>query len=105
MSVRERLPDRRPHQVVKIKHNGFHLTVGVGRYDDGRLGEVFLDTHKGGTAIDTILKDSAILLSFALQFGADPSVIRRALSRTGPIGALLDKIEGAADAGGGHDYV
>jgi len=94
MTARERLPDRRPHQVVEIEHNGFRLTVGVGRFEDGRLGEVFLDTHKGGTAIDTILKDSAILLSFALQYGADAAAIRQALSRTGPIGALLDKIGG-----------
>jgi hypothetical protein len=94
MTARERLPDRRPHEVIEIEHSGFRLIVGAGHYENGRLGEVFLDTHKGGTAIDTILKDSAILLSFALQFGADPSVIRRALSRTGPIGVLLDKIEG-----------
>jgi hypothetical protein len=94
--TRQRLPDRRQQHVIEVEHNGFRLTVGVGRFEDGRLGEIFVDTHKGGTAIDTILRDSAILLSFALQFGASASDIRKALSRVGPIGALLDKIEGVA---------
>jgi hypothetical protein len=92
MTARQRLPDRRQHDVAEIEHGGFWLTVGVGRYADGRVGEVFINTHKGGTAIDTILKDSAILLSFALQFGADPADIRRALSRTGPLAAVLDRL-------------
>ena len=96
MSARTRLPDRRAHELAAIEHGGFRLTVGFGRYEDGRLGEVFVDTHKGGTAIDTVLKDSAILLSFALQFGAGASDIRKALSPTGPIATLLDKIEGVA---------
>jgi hypothetical protein len=45
------------------------------------------------------MRDSAIMLSFALQFGADIQAIRRALvqntdgSASGPIGALLDRIE------------
>jgi hypothetical protein len=93
MSARERLADRRSHEIVAVEHGGFPLTVGFGRYEDGRLAEVFVDTHKGGTAIDTVLKDSAILLSLALQFGARASDIRKALSPTGPIGTLLDKIE------------
>jgi hypothetical protein len=89
---RERLADRRRHDVAEIEHGGFKLTVGAGRFSDGRLGEVFIDSAKTGSAIDTILKDSAILLSFALQFGADPADIRRALSRTGPLAAVLDHL-------------
>jgi ribonucleoside-diphosphate reductase alpha chain len=91
---RQRLPDRRSHQVLAVDHAGFRLTVGVGRFDDGRLGEIFIDTHKGGTAIDTILRDSAILASFALQAGIDAVTIRKALAPRGPIAAVLDKIEG-----------
>jgi len=87
---RMRLPNRRRHDVAEIEHGGFWVTVGVGRYADGRVGEVFINTRKGGTAIDTVLKDSAILLSLAPQFGADPADIRRVLSRTGPLAAVLD---------------
>jgi hypothetical protein len=74
---RLRLPNRRKHTVAEIEHGGFRLTVGVGRYSNGQLGEVFIDTNKGNTTIDTILKDSAVLLSLALQFGADGRISAR----------------------------
>jgi ribonucleoside-diphosphate reductase alpha chain len=97
MTARQRLPDRRGHQVVNVEHGGFQLIVGVGRYQDGRLGEIFIDSGaKTGSAVDTVLKDSAVPVSLLLQHGADVAVIRRALSRTGPITAVFDKIGGAA---------
>ena len=92
--MRQRLPDRRLHQITVIEHNGFKLVVGVGRYDNGKLAELFVDTHKTGTAIDTLLKDSAVLLSVALQYGADAASIRSALSPTGALAAVLTEIEG-----------
>jgi hypothetical protein len=91
--TREHLPNRRQHDVAEVEHGGFRLTVGVGRYRDGRLGEVFIDTHKAGTPIDTILRDSAILVSLALQAGTDVTNIRAALAPTGPIAAVLDLVE------------
>jgi hypothetical protein len=91
---RERLPDRRRHDVAEIEHAGFKLIVGAGKFGDGRLGEVFIDAHKGGTAIDTILRDSAILLSFALQAGIDATTIRAGLAPNGPIAAVLDRLLG-----------
>jgi hypothetical protein len=94
--MRERLPDRRRHDVAEVEHGGFKLIIGVGRYADGRLGEVFVSTHKGGTAIDTILRDSAILLSFALQAGVDVATIRAAMAPSGPIAAVLDLANGGA---------
>ena len=92
--MRERLTNRRRHDVVEIEHAGFKLTIGVGRYRDGQLAEVFIDTQKDGTAIDTILRDSAILLSFALQAGIDTTTIRAGLAPKGPLAAVLDAIEG-----------
>jgi hypothetical protein len=92
---RQRLPNRRLHQITVVEHGGFKLVVGVGRYSDGRLGELFVDSHKGGTALDTILRDSAILVSFALQAGIDVTTIRAALAPSGPLAAVLDKIEAA----------
>jgi hypothetical protein len=94
--MRERLPDRRRHDVAEVERGGFKLTVGAGRYADGRLGEVFISSHKGGTALDTILKDSAILLSFALQAGGDVATIRAAMAPSGPIAAVLDVVEEGA---------
>ena len=94
MTERLRLPNRRSHQIAEIEHNGFKLVIGIGRFDDGKLAELFVDTHKTGTAIDTLLKDSAVLLSLALQHGASTDTIRHALSRTGPLAAVLDHIGG-----------
>lgn len=60
------------------------------------LGEVFLNNHKAGNQSDTNARDAAIILSFAVQHGADVEAIRRALCRDsqgrplGPIAAALD---------------
>jgi hypothetical protein len=60
-----------------------------------------LSNHKSNSSADTNARDAAIAFSFAVQFGADPEVIRRGLSRdahgraTGPLGAALDLISDA----------
>jgi ribonucleoside-diphosphate reductase alpha chain len=89
---RTRLPDRRRHDVAEIEHGGFRLTVGSGRFTDGRLGEVFIDSTKIGTALDTILRDCAVLTSLALQAGIGVSTIRAAVANNGAIAAVLDHI-------------
>jgi hypothetical protein len=74
------------------------FTASISRYPDGRIAELFCDNHKAGSAIGTLVRDSAILLSFALQHGADIESIRRALCRDsqgralGPIAKALDRI-------------
>ena len=60
------------------------FTAGIGRFEDGRLAELFLDNHKAGSAIGTLVRDLAITFSFAVQHGADPEAIRRALCRDLP---------------------
>ena len=92
--MRARLANRRAHRITVVEHGGFKLIVGIGRYADGRLGEVFVDVDKSGTALSTLIKDSAILLSLALQHGADATTIRAGLAPNGPLAAVLDVIEG-----------
>ena len=95
-AIRERLPNRRPHTVLTIEAGGFRYLAGIGHYDDGRLGEIFLTAKKGGTAIDDAAGDSAVVASIALQHGVDADTLRRALMRngngvaSGPLGTLLD---------------
>ena len=68
--------------------------------DNGSIGEIFLTNHKAGSAADTAARDSAIVFSIAVQFGADPEIIRKALCRdargnaSGPLGAALDRLAG-----------
>lgn len=101
MSARERLPNRRRHHLFEFDHGGLGFTCGVGRYSDGKIAEIFISAHKVGSPIEAIARDAAIILSIALQSGADPDVIRKALTRDhdgGPaslIGAAIDGLEGA----------
>lgn len=96
--MRELLPQRRPAATITFRHGYFDYTATVGYYPDGRIGEVFLSAAKSGTALDIATRDSAILLSFALQHGATVEQIRTAMTRDaqgrpeGAIGMLLDRI-------------
>ena len=96
MSARERLPNRRPSQVFDFEVMGLRFTASISRYPDGRIAELFLDNHKAGSAVGTLVRDAAIIFSFAVQHGADPETIRRALCRDsqghalGPIAEALD---------------
>lgn len=98
MSARERLPNRRSSQSFTFELHGLRFTVTVSRFPDGRIAELFLDNHKAGSAIGTLVRDAAIIFSFAVQFGADADAIRRALCRDsdgralGPIAEALDRI-------------
>jgi hypothetical protein len=99
MSARTRLSNRREHETFRLEHDGMKFSAGIGRFPDGRPAELFVSTDKLGTLFDAVMRDSAILLSFALQHGVDVGTIRRALLRNGdgsaagPIGAVLDLIE------------
>jgi hypothetical protein len=103
MTPRQRLPNRRPVETFEIEVAGLRYTATIGRFPDGRIGELFLSNHKCNSAADTNARDSAIVCSMALQCGANVETIRRALCRdgrgsaTGPLGAALDAIaaEGA----------
>jgi hypothetical protein len=81
--TRAKLPDRRSSTVFDFTSMNMKFTASASRYPDGRLAELFVDNHKQGSAIGTLVRDSAILVSFALQHGADPEAIRRALCRDG----------------------
>lgn len=98
MTARCALPQRRPHETFQFEHWGSHYTVGIGYYNDGRPGEVFINTGKVGTQSETLARDSAVILSVALQFGVPIDAMLHAITRdadgkpSGPIGALLERI-------------
>jgi hypothetical protein len=100
MSARQRLPNRRRAETFEIEVAGLRYTCTFSRYPDGRLSELFLSNHKSNSGADTNARDSAITFSIAVQHGADPDVIRRALCcdsqgcASGPLGAALDILVG-----------
>jgi hypothetical protein len=99
-AARRRLPDRRGCETFELESNGQLYLATVSHFRDGSLGEIFLNSVKLGSAIDTAARDSAIVASIALQYGADLDVIRKALCRdargnpSGPLGTALDMLAG-----------
>jgi hypothetical protein len=93
---RARLPNRRQAETFDLTVAGLRYTATVGRFADGRVGEIFLANHKINSAADSAARDSAIVFSIAVQSGADVESIRKALCRdsrgrpSGPLGAALD---------------
>jgi hypothetical protein len=93
---RERLPDRREHDAIEVEHvwnPGVEqelyepMLVTIGRYEDGRIAEVFIDypdrpgERKKSQRVIALGQDVATLMSIALQYGAPVEVLRAAVGR------------------------
>ena len=68
-SERERLPHRRKSYTQKAIVGGHKVYLHTGEYEDGRLGEIFIDMHKEGAAFRSLMNNFAIAISIGLQFG------------------------------------
>ena len=67
--TRMSLPNRRSGYTQKAKIGGHSVFLRTGEYDDGSLGEIFLDMHKEGAAFRSLLNSFAIAVSLGLQYG------------------------------------
>ncbi len=65
----EKLPTRRKGYTQKAKVGGHTIFLRTGEYDDGRLGEIFIDMHKEGAAFRAMMNNFAISISLGLQYG------------------------------------
>lgn len=102
--TRELLPSRRNSLNFTIEHQGERYHVTQGEYEDGRCGEIFINrifsktSAKVGTLLDDACRDLAILMSMALQHGANLITVRHAVTRDGEglpstiIGAIVDQM-------------
>ena len=66
---RERLNERRKGYTQKAIVGGHKVYLRTGEYDDGRLGEIFIDMHKEGAAFRSLMNNFAIAISLGLQYG------------------------------------
>ena len=66
---REKLPDRRKGYTQKAIVGGHKVYLRTGEYDDGRIGEIFIDMHKEGAAFRSLMNNFAIAISLGLQYG------------------------------------
>ena len=93
---RKPLPNRRIGYTQKAKIGGHSIFIRTGEYEDGSLGEIFLDMHKEGAAFRSLLNSFAITVSLGLQYGVplEEYVDAFTFSRFEPNGFVH-----------GHDYV
>ncbi|MGE0231689.1 MAG: vitamin B12-dependent ribonucleotide reductase [Flavobacteriaceae bacterium] len=66
---REKLPHRRKGYTQKAIVGGHKVYLRTGEYEDGRLGEIFIDMHKEGAAFRSLMNNFAIAISLGLQYG------------------------------------
>ncbi|HEX3808512.1 MAG TPA: vitamin B12-dependent ribonucleotide reductase [Rhizomicrobium sp.] len=66
---REKLPHRRKSYTQKAIVGGHKVYLHTGEYEDGRLGEIFIDMHKEGAAFRSLMNNFAIAISIGLQYG------------------------------------
>ncbi|MBV8939906.1 MAG: vitamin B12-dependent ribonucleotide reductase, partial [Alphaproteobacteria bacterium] len=68
-SERRKLPERRKGYTQKATIGGHKVYLRTGEYEDGRLGEIFIDMHKEGAAFRSLMNNFAIAISIGLQYG------------------------------------
>jgi ribonucleoside-diphosphate reductase alpha chain len=66
---RAKLPDRRKGYIQKAGVGGHKVYIHTGEYEDGSLGEIFIDMHKEGAAFRSLMNNFAIAISIGLQYG------------------------------------
>jgi ribonucleoside-diphosphate reductase alpha chain len=69
IAKRRRLPDRRTGYTQKAKINGQSVYIRTGEYDNGQLGEIFIDMHREGASFRSLINCFAISISLGLQHG------------------------------------
>jgi ribonucleoside-diphosphate reductase alpha chain len=68
-NLRHKLPDRRTGYTQKANVGGHKVFLRTGEYEDGSLGEIFIDMHKEGAAFRSMMNNFAIAVSIGLQYG------------------------------------
>jgi len=66
---REKMPSRRKGYTQKAIVGGHKVYLTTGEYEDGRIGEIFIDMHKEGAAFRSLMNNFAIAISLGLQYG------------------------------------
>jgi len=69
LPTRRRLPNRRKGYTQKAKVGGHNVYLRTGEYEDGALGEIFIDMHKEGASFRAMMNNFAMAISLGLQHG------------------------------------
>ncbi len=102
--VRNNLPNRRHSINFTIEFQGERYDVTTGFYEEGKFGEIFINrirdksAAKLGQQLDAVCRDSAILMSLALQHGVDLGDLKHSITRDDEgapmsiVGAIVDSV-------------
>ena len=66
---RSKMPDRRKGYIQKVSIGDHKIYLHTGEYDDGKVGEIFIDTNKEGELVKALMNNFAIAISLGLQYG------------------------------------
>ena len=66
---RFQMPDRRKGYIQKATIGDHKIYLHTGEYDDGKIGEIFIDTNKEGELVKALTNNFAIAISLGLQYG------------------------------------
>jgi len=66
---RSRMPDRRKGYIQKVSIGDHKIYLHTGEYDDGKIGEIFIDMNKEGELVKALMNNFAIAISLGLQYG------------------------------------
>ncbi len=69
ISKRFRMPDRRKGYIQKASIGDHKIYLHTGEYNDGKIGEIFIDTNKEGELVKALMNNFAIAISLGLQYG------------------------------------
>lgn len=99
VTQRSVLPMRRVCETFEYEHNGVHFTASIGRANAAApVNEIFLNTKRLSSGLDSVVRDAAVAISLALQFGCPLHTLAKAMTREGsgtpnsPLGHLLDSL-------------
>jgi len=68
-NLRFKMPDRRKGYIQKAQIGAHKVYLHTGEYDDGKIGEIFIDTNKEGELVKAMMNNFAIAISLGLQYG------------------------------------
>jgi len=66
---RSKMPDRRKGYIQKVTIGSHKIYLHTGEYDDGKVGEIFIDMNKEGELVKSLMNNFAIAISLGLQYG------------------------------------
>ena len=69
ISKRFSMPDRRKGYIQKSTIGNHKVYLHTGEYEDGKIGEIFIDTSKEGELVKALMNNFAIAVSLGLQYG------------------------------------